>query len=466
MQRAELGTVLVVDDDHDILIATRLLLKREVGEVITLAEPDWIERQFQRATPDVTLLDMNFGPGHSDGAQGLLWLERILGYDPDAVVILITVHGEVQSAVEAMKRGAADFVVKPWVNERLVETVKNGLMLRRSRRHGDTLRQTHRELAAQSAVAEQPIIGDSAAMKQVMSLVERTGPTEANVLIVGDNGTGKELIARALHRASRRSREVFMSIDLGAVSESLFESELFGHVKGAFTDAQSDRAGRLVAASGGTLFLDEIGNLPLHLQAKLLTVLEQRQVVPLGSNAPVAIDVRVVSATNRTPEELADPTVFRTDLLFRLNTVEVRVPPLHERSEDIPALVEHYVGYFEKRYGRARRAVAPEALEVLKEHRWPGNIRALRHAVERAVILSENLRYEADDFSLPATVAAAAARPVAASERGEEDLSLEKVERRTIERALRKHRYNISHAAKELGLTRATLYRRMEKYGL
>ena len=460
------GTVLVVDDDDDILIASQILLKREVERVVTLNDPNAIDRQFRKAPPDVTLLDMNFGPGQSDGAEGLAWLERILGYDPDAVVILITVHGGVQTAVDAMKRGAADFVVKPWVNERLLVTVKNGLTLRRSRKHGEALRQTHRELAAQSAAIEQPIIGESAPMKQVMSIVERTAPTDANVLIVGDNGTGKELIARAIHRASRRAREVFMSIDLGAVSESLFESELFGHVKGAFTNAQTDRAGRLVAASGGTLFLDEVGNLPLHLQTKLLTVLEQRKVVPLGADGPVSIDVRVVSATNRSPEELADPTVFRTDLLFRLNTVEVRMPALSERPDDIPALVEHYIAYFEKRYGRARRSVAPDALQALMAHSWPGNIRALRHAVERAVILSEGSSYEAQDFSLPATVAAAAERSMGTSATSTDDLNLEHVERRTIERALRKHRYNISHASKELGLTRATLYRRMEKYGL
>ena len=460
----EPGTVLVVDDDYDILVATRLLLKREVESVLVENDPNAIERQFRTAPPDVTVLDMNFSPGQSDGKQGLQWLDRILGYDPDAVVILITVHAGVQMAVEAMKRGAADYVVKPWSNERLLATVKNGLVLRRSRRHGEALRQTHRELAAQSGASEHPIIGESPVMKEVLSLVERTAPTDANVLIVGDNGTGKELVARAIHRASRRSREVFMSIDLGAVSQSLFESELFGHVKGAFTDAQTDRAGRLVAASGGTLFLDEIGNLPLHLQAKLLTVLEQRQVVPLGANAPVSIDVRVVSATNRSPEELADPTVFRTDLLFRLNTVEIRLPSLSERPDDIPALVEHYVTFFEKKYGRAQRVVAPEALEALKQHTWPGNIRALRHAVERAVILSERPRYEAEDFSLPATVVALAQRPEV--KRSDDELNLEAVERRTIERALRKHRYNISHAAKELGLTRATLYRRMEKHGL
>ena len=461
---SEGGRVLVVDDDVDILTATRLLLKRSVGEVIALDDPDGIEAQFRRAPPDVVLLDMNFGPGRSDGREGLRWLDRILQLDADAVVVLITVHGGVETAVEAMKRGATDFVVKPWANERLLATVKSGLTLRHSRQEGAQLRKTHRELAARTAAAEHPIVGRSAAVQDVMSLVARAAPSDANVLIVGENGTGKELVARALHRGSRRADEVFMSIDLGSISESVFESELFGHVKGAFTDARSDRAGRLVAASGGTLFLDEIGNLPLHLQSKLLTVLEQRKVTPVGANTAVPIDVRVVSATNRSPTELADPTIFRTDLLFRLNTVEIRMPPLRERPDDIPDLVTHFLDFFERKYGAPSRSVAPSALEALKAHTWPGNIRALRHAVERAVILAQDDRYERHDFLVPTPAPSVPTDAVPEAE--SDELNLERVERRTIERALRRHRYNISRTAKELGLTRATLYRRMEKHGL
>ena len=469
--RMNAGRVLVVDDDEDILTATRLLLKRVVSEVVTETDPSALVDRMRRAPPDVVLLDMNFGPGESDGRQGLHWLEQIIAMDPDAVVILITVHGGVNTAVEAMKRGAADFVVKPWSNERLVATVQSGLALRQTRREGAKLRTTNRELAAHSAMAEQPIVGASGKMRDVLSLVEKCAPTDANVLIVGENGTGKELVARAIHRASQRSEAVFMSVDLGAVAESVFESEMFGHVKGAFTDARSDRAGRLVAASGGTLFLDEIGNLPLHMQAKLLTVLERRQVLPVGANTPIPIDVRVVSATNRPADELNDPKVFRTDLLFRLNTVEIRLPALRERAEDIPDIIRHYLDFYARKYGKPARGVSESAMTTLKAHDWPGNVRALRHAVERAVILSSGPLFESDDFSLPDSVPTPSPPrdgPAALDvpDGDSEELNLERLERVAIQKALRKHRYNISHAAKELGLTRGALYRRMEKHGL
>ncbi|MEO1170495.1 MAG: sigma-54 dependent transcriptional regulator [Myxococcota bacterium] len=463
------GRVLVVDDDEDILTATRLLLKRQVGEVSTLPNPTGIEARLRRDPPDLILLDMNFGPGESDGAQGLDCLERIIAIDPDAVVVMITAHGGVNTAVEAMKRGAADFVIKPWSNERLLATVRNGLIRRRAMVDTQSLRKKNRELAVVTAAAEQPIIGSSEPMRRVLTMIERTAPTDANVMILGENGTGKELAARELHRQSNRAEEVFMSVDLGSVSESVFESELFGHVKGAFTDARSDRAGRLVTASGGTLFLDEIGNLPLHLQAKLLTVLEQRQVTPVGANAPVPIDVRVVSATNLEQSQLNDPSVFRQDLLFRLNTVELRLPPLRDRPDDVPALVGHYLSMFERKYGRDGKEVPGAVMDALKRHEWPGNIRALRHAVERAVILSSADRYGLDDFSLSPdgstepepSVDGSVVEPPEAQE-----LNLERLEKAAIASALRKHRYNISHAAKELGITRAALYRRMEKHGL
>ncbi|MEL6543497.1 MAG: sigma-54 dependent transcriptional regulator [Myxococcota bacterium] len=465
------GRVLVVDDDEDILTATRLLLKREVKKVHTLSSPTGIPEALEEHSPDVILLDMNFGPGESDGVQGFNWLERIVDADPNAVVIMITAHGGVSTAVDAMKRGATDFVVKPWSNERLVATVRNGLTRRRTLLDSANLRNKNRELAVVTAASEQPIVGDSEPMKRVLSMVERTAPTDANVLVLGENGTGKELIARAIHRQSSRANEVFMSVDLGSVSESVFESELFGHVKGAFTDARADRAGRIVAASGGTLFLDEIGNLPLHLQAKLLTVLEQRKVTPVGSNTAVPVDIRVVSATNLEPAQLSDPQVFRQDLLFRLNTVEVSLPPLRERPDDVIDLVRHYLDLFERKYGRAGRELPDSVLAVLREQSWPGNVRALRHAVERAVILSTSDHYTLDDFSMPATaLASSAAAPEAVESSSPEpsgdDLNLERLEKNAIASALRKHRYNISHAAKELGITRAALYRRMEKHGL
>jgi DNA-binding NtrC family response regulator len=300
-------------------------------------------------------------------------------------------------------------------------------------------------------------------MRRVYRLIEKAGPTEANVLILGENGTGKELVARELHRRSRRSDNVMVSVDLGAVAENLFDSELFGHVKGAFTDARTDRMGRLQAADGGTLFLDEVGNLPLHLQPKLLTALEQRRVTPVGANRPTSIDVRVVSATNLSGERLGDEARFRQDLLFRLNTVEILLPPLRERREDIPLLLDHYLGFYARKYGRERLHLAPGVLRELQDYDWPGNVRALRHAAERAVILSSGDGFAVEDFPLPAS---ASPRGIDAAAAVADDLNLDRLERQTVERALKKHGWNISLAATELGLTRASLYRRMEKYGL
>jgi DNA-binding NtrC family response regulator len=302
-------------------------------------------------------------------------------------------------------------------------------------------------------------------MRRVYQLIEKAGPTEANVLILGENGTGKELVARELHRRSRRADNVMVSVDLGAVAENLFESELFGHVKGAFTDARGDRIGRLQAADGGTLFLDEVGNLPLHLQPKLLTALEQRRIVPVGANKPVPIDVRVIAATNLSPDRLADESLFRPDLLFRLNTVEIELPPLRDRRDDIPVLVDHYVGLYSKKYGKPLRRIPGDVMAALQAYDWPGNVRALRHAAERAVILAADDAFTADDFSLsrmgtPRAVAAPAPAAIGA------DLNLERVEKHMVEQALKKHAYNISLAAAELGLTRASLYRRMDKHGL
>ncbi len=465
------GTILIVDDDPDIQIAGRLLLKRRFAKVITLGTPEDIPAVLDDAPPDVILLDMNFEPGESSGRAGFEWLEYIRAQDTDAVVIMITAHGCVQKAVEAMKRGASDFVMKPWQNEKLLATISSGLELAKTRRKAKILTRSNETLAADSARAEQPMLGKSPPMMAVLSLIERAAPTHANVLILGENGTGKELAARALHRASHRADRVFMSVDLGSVSETLFESELFGHKKGAFTDARADRIGRLEAASGGTLFLDEIGNLPLHLQTKLLTVLEQRHITPVGSSQTVPIDVRIIAATNRSAHDLANPDVFRTDLLFRLNTVEVTIPPLRSRPGDIPELVTHYLRVYERRYNKPQKRISDEVMATLAQYSWPGNVRTLRHTMERAVILSSHEVYVAEDFSLPSTSQAAASRVTGqTNENDPEDLpqtlNLEILEKEAIGKALRSSRYNISRAAKVLGLTRAALYRRMEKYGL
>lgn len=460
------ATVLIVDDDPDILTAGKLLLKRQFEHIVTCNEPSEVPKLMARFKFDAILLDMNFGPGESSGQQGFSWLEKILQIDPQAVVIMITAHGGINVAVEAMKLGATDFVAKPWQNEKLIATLSSAVQLSQSRAETKALKSTNKALVkAASGTFSQQLLGDSPAMQQVQNMIEMTAPTDANVLILGENGTGKELVARAIHHRSERADNVFMSVDLGAVSESLFESELFGHKKGAFTGANEDRVGRFQAANGGTLFLDEIGNLPLHLQAKLLTVLEQRQVTPLGSNQMVSIDVRVVAATNVDKQKLNDESHFRQDLLFRLNTVEIPLPALRDRPQDIASIAEFYIEQYGKKYNKPHLSLTTEANLAITQYSWPGNVRALRHAIERAVVLCQQDELSADAFQLDQTLVMAKPKeqPIV---NDEQELNLEKVEKSTIELALKKHRFNISHAAKELGLTRAALYRRMEKHGI
>jgi len=452
------GTILIVDDDEDILTAGRLLLRREFAEVLTSTDPGQIPDLLARHEIDVVLLDMNFGPGESSGEQGLNWLGRILDIDPQAIVVMITAHGGVNTAVEAMKRGATDFIAKPWQNEKVVATVSAAMKLRRSREETESLREANRALMQDSGTSR--IIGESADIRSLLDVVRRAAPTDANVLILGENGSGKELIARELHRLSLRAGKTFLTIDMGAVSESLFESELFGHRKGAFTGADEDRVGRILAANGGTLFLDEIGNLPLHLQAKLLHVLEQRQVTPVGSDRAHPFDVRIIAATNVPAGELRDEAKFRTDLLFRLNTVEITVPPLRDRRDDILPIAEYFLEQFSRKYGGRKRSFSDAARGALLDYEWPGNVRALRHAVERALILAEGDVLEPSDLQLDY----AAPQPVASVV--PTILNLDHMEKETILKALRKHGFNISRAASELGLTRASLYRRMEKHDI
>ena len=459
----ETATILIVDDDEDILTAGRLLLRRRFGAVITCGRPEEVPDLLAANDIDAVMLDMNFGPGESSGQQGLEWLERILAIDPQMVVVMITAHGSVDTVVEAMKRGATDFVAKPWQNEKVVATLSAAVALHRSRVETESLRKANRMLVEAVAHEGSNIIAGSAKMQDVLSMVARAAPTDANVLILGENGTGKELIARQLHRQSSRSEQVFLAVDMGSIAETLFESELFGHRKGAFTGANDDRLGRFQAADGGTLFLDEIGNLPLHLQAKLLSALEQRTVTPLGSDKSQGVDVRVVAATNITPSALRDAQRFRPDLLFRLNTVEITIPPLRERRDDILPIARHYLAIYARKYGHASKSFSPQAQQALVDYDWPGNVRALRHAVERAIILSAGDVLEPSDLQLADAVQAPASPPPAPAP---SVLNLEQIEKDTIHKALQKHGFNISHAARELGLTRASLYRRMEKHGL
>ena len=455
----KIGSVLIVDDDRDILHAARLFLKQHLGLVHTESDPSKIPSLLQNESYDVILLDMNFTRDVTSGQEGFHWLEKILQIDPQAVVVLITAYGDVEVAVRAIKEGATDFILKPWHNEKLLATISAAIHLRRSRTEVDHLRSRQKQLSADLDQRFQDFIGSSPAMEKVFTSIQKVALTEANVLILGENGTGKELAARAIHRQSRRSNDVFISVDMGALTETLFESELFGHVRGAFTDAREDRPGRFEVASGGTLFLDEIGNLSLPLQAKLLSVIENRTVTRLGSNRACPIDVRLICATNRPIHEMVAEQRFRQDLLYRINTVEIQLPPLRERSEDITLLIDHFLTVYAKKYGKPDLGISTATLKKLQAYSWPGNIRELRHAIERAVIMSDSRVLQPGDFFLPGT-------GTREEELAFDTLNLEDVEKVVIRNVLTKYGGNVSQAARELGLTRASLYRRMEKYGL
>jgi len=458
MNRNE-GKILIVDDNEDILSAARLLLKQHVALVQTEKNPERIPVLMKNESYDVILLDMNFAKGATGGDEGFDWLRRIKVADPLAVVILITAYGDVDMAVRAIKEGATDFILKPWQNEKLVATLAACLSLRTSLMEARTLRQKQDHLSADLDRPFRDFLGTSPAMQEVFTTIEKVARTEASILILGENGTGKELAAREIHRRSLRHREIFVGVDMSAVPETLFESELFGHVKGAFTDAREDRAGRFEAASGGTLFLDEIGNLPLPLQAKILTVLENRQIFRVGSSKPIPIDIRLICATNRPIHQMVAQNKFRQDLLYRINTIEVRLPSLRERGTDVPLLVEHFLAVYCRKYGLPDKKASASALLKLENYTWPGNVRELQHAVERAVIMSEAPMLQPDDFFF-------SSEGSAPSEGLPSGLNLDGMERLMVDRILNKHGGNVSKAARELGISRAALYRRLEKHGL
>jgi len=452
--------ILIVDDDKDVLLAARLFLKQYVEVVHTEENPENLPNLLNTGNYDLVLLDMNFAPDATSGKEGFYWLNKILEVDPSIVVILITGYGDIELAVQGIKEGATNFLLKPWENKKLLATIKTSMQLRQSKLELQELRTKQKVLMADQNQPFVTIIGTSPAMQKVLASALKVAATDANVLILGENGTGKELIARAIHRDSRRKDEVFISVDLGAISESLFESELFGFKKGAFTDAKEDRAGRFEAAHKGTIFLDEIGNLTLSLQSKLLSVLQNRNVVRLGTNKEIPIDVRLICATNMPLYQMVREGKFRQDLLYRINTVEVHVPSLRERTEDIPALIEHFLEIYCHKYKIAMKRVSEDTLARLKKHDWPGNIRELQHAVERAVIMSDSTILMPHDFFL-------STQSEDKSENLELDnMNLEDAEKMLVRKVIDKHGGNISKAAKELGLTRASLYRRIEKYGL
>ena len=448
--------ILIVDDDEDVLLAAEVVLKRHFRTVVTEQDPNHLPAILAKSQFDVVLLDMNFSAGDTSGRDGLHWLKVVHETSPDTKTVLMTAYGAVDTAVNAMKEGASDFVVKPWDNERLVATVAATMHFSRAAREVKDLK-SKQIVLNEDAGRTKRIIGESPSIRHLLSVVDKVAQTDASVLIVGENGTGKGLVARAIHAASIRSKQTFVHIDLGAIPETLFESELFGHKKGAFTDAKENRPGRFEIAAGGTLFLDEIGNLSLQMQAKLLGVLEARSVSRLGSDTPIKTDARIVCATNMSPEDLLDKHQFRQDLLYRINTVEIRVPPLRERDRDIDLLVGHYVSKFAKAYGKPKLRIDKSTLAKLREYRWPGNIRELVHAVERAVIMTEGSSLNPEEFLVQKRIS-----PVET----ELELNLELLEKKTIQQAIAKHEGNMSKAALELGLGRTTLYRKMAKHGI
>jgi DNA-binding NtrC family response regulator len=454
------GKILIVDDNEDLLKAARMFLKRHFSLVDIEKNPEAIPQLLAHEAYDVILLDMNFTKDVSSGSEGWYWLERILKIDPNAVVVMITAYGDVQMAVKAIKAGATDFVVKPWENEKLLATLYSAMKLRETRNEVEDLRVRQREINQEANSRYNEIIGQSPAIHKIFQTIDRVARTDANVLILGENGTGKELVARAIHRHSIRQQEAFVSVDLGSITETLFESELFGHRKGAFTDAKEDRPGRFELSNRGTLFLDEIGNLSMPLQAKLLTVIQSRRVSRVGSNRDVQLDVRLICATNMPLYEMVKENRFRQDLLYRINTIEIEIPSLRDRLEDIPMLSQHFLKQFAAKYNKPVAKVGEGALQRLYKHTWPGNIRELQHSLERAVILSGSNVLQPEDFSFNA-VPQKEEDPM-----GLDNYNLEEVEKILIRKVLKKFNGNITQAAGELGLTRSSLYRRLEKYGL
>ncbi len=444
------ASILVIDDDTDVLTAVRLLLRTEVKEVVTEKNPEQIPFLLGKDAFDLVLLDMNFNASINTGNEGIYWLQRIKKIKPDVSVIMITAYGDIDLAVRSLKEGAADFVVKPWHNEKLLSTLTNVL-----RNKAGVPQQK-----MQQASGNTPMIGESDVMQDIFHKIDKIAPTDANILILGENGTGKDLIATAIHEQSLRAGKPFIKVDVGALTESLFESELFGHKKGAFTDAREDRTGRFEAASGGTVFLDEIGNISLQQQAKLLTVLQNRQVTKLGTNQPVPIDIRLICATNIPLSELANESRFRKDLIYRINTVEITVPPLRKRKDDILLLAKHFAKIYSGKYLKPNIRFQEAALEKLKQYPFPGNVRELQYTIERAIIMADSDTIEAADLlfspiesGLPET-------------QEDEVLKLSTMEKNTIMKVIDKHNGNISKAAKELGLTRTALYRRLSKYDI
>ncbi len=441
------ASILVIDDDKDVLTAVRLLLKSEMKEVVVERNPENIPAIFFKNDFDVVLLDMNFNSSINTGNEGLFWLRKIKELKSKAVVIMITAYGDIDLAVNTLKEGAADFVIKPWHNEKLIDTIKEALQKRATT-----------DTAKTKSINSSEVQGQSIAMEHIFKKIEKVAPTDANILLLGENGTGKDLIADIIQKQSLRNNHAFVKVDVGSLTESLFESELFGYKKGAFTDAREDRMGRFEAANSGTLFLNEIGNISIQQQAKLLTVLQNREVIPLGSNQPTALDIRLICATNVSLKALADETRFRKDLIYRINTVEITLPPLRERKGDIALLANHFLNIYANKYFKQQLGISPAAINKMEQYYFPGNVRELQYTIERAVIMSDNDEIAANEIIF-SPIENANTLPDETT-----DLRLTTIERNTILKVIEKNNGNITKAAKELGLTRTALYRRLGKY--
>ena len=447
------GTILVVDDNKGILTAVQMLLGTCFEKVITISTPNKIKATLHDENIDVVLLDMNFSAGINTGNEGLFWLSEIKKEDASIQVVLFTAYADIDLAVRGIKEGAADFVVKPWDNAKLLETLKTAYNIRTANRKGISIATDKLVVSKESGM----FWGESNAMQQLRSLIEKVARTDANILVTGENGTGKEMLAREIHLLSNRKKETLVPVDMGAITETLFESELFGHVKGAFTDARADRPGKFEVANKGTLFLDEIGNLSYHLQAKLLTALQRRSIVRVGSNTPIPVNIRLICATNRDLQEMVQKGIFREDLLYRINTIHVEIPPLRERPEDIVPLTEIFLSKYTKIYGKTAMCLSLDAKEKLKAQPWFGNIRELEHTIEKAVIIAERSVLDGNDFDFPR----AKKKPVT-----KEATTLEEMEYNMIKNAMDKYSGNLSLVASQLGISRQTLYNKIKRYEL
>lgn len=450
------GTVLIIDDDEDVLITGKMILRSHYETIITETSPKAFASVITKSNPDVIILDMNYKTGATSGNEGLFFLREIKKLDSSIKVLMNTAYGDIQLAVECMKEGALDFIVKPWEKEKLITTVANAFKLREAERKVSQLESAQKLFVSDAEKDLGEMIGQSDAIKEVFSVIKKVAATDANILITGENGTGKELVARAIHKHSKRSDKPFIKADLGSLTESLFESELFGYKKGAFTDAKENRDGRFTIADEGTLFLDEIGNITSSQQSKLLTVLQNRQVLPIGDHKPIDIDIRLVSATNKFIGEAVDKGEFREDLLYRINTIEIELPPLRDRKGDIRLLSNHFIAQYAQKYEKYIEEIGGTVVTKLEAYDWPGNIRELQHAIERAVIMSSSSKLVIDDFALnqKKTIKSTGS------------LKVEDLELNAIKQAIEKHKGNLSKAAKEMGIGRSTLYRKMEKFGL